>query len=169
MRPVMNEHRPAVQLACPYQLVKYVPSFARRSTFGVGCPSVAPPPLMYPKSDQPVSSVIRMTTLGFLSAACAETAASAAISGTAHCVSIFSFIVCSVVRVSLGFFLFAFWFRVLFSSEPLIFAAFKFSSPVARRLSERRRAARSREKVCAGRPRSRRLWPGLVFSIRHAQ
>ena len=40
--------------------------------FGVGCPSVAPPPLMYPKSDQPMSSVIRMRTLGFLSAACAR-------------------------------------------------------------------------------------------------
>jgi hypothetical protein len=44
MRPVMNDARPAVQLAWPYQLVKTAPSFAMRSTLGVGCPRDAPPP-----------------------------------------------------------------------------------------------------------------------------
>jgi len=43
MRPVMNEERPAVQLACPYQLVKVAPSSAILSTFGVGWPSALPP------------------------------------------------------------------------------------------------------------------------------
>jgi hypothetical protein len=37
--PVMNEPRPAVQLACPYQFVKSAPSLAMRSTFGVGWPN----------------------------------------------------------------------------------------------------------------------------------
>ena len=44
MRPVMNEARPAVQLAWPYQVVKVAPSLAMRSTFGVGWPRLAPPP-----------------------------------------------------------------------------------------------------------------------------
>jgi hypothetical protein len=44
MRPVMKEARPAVQLAWPYQLVNVAPSWAMRSTFGVGWPSVVPPP-----------------------------------------------------------------------------------------------------------------------------
>jgi len=39
MRRIMNEARPAVQLASPYQLVKTAPSCATQSTFGVGCPS----------------------------------------------------------------------------------------------------------------------------------
>ena len=43
MRPVMNEERPAVQLAWPYQLVNIAPSLAIRSMFGVGCPRAAPP------------------------------------------------------------------------------------------------------------------------------
>src|SRR4051812_23255442 len=64
MRPVMNEARPAVQLACPYQLVKTAPSFANLSTLGVGCPSVMPPPEYGPKSFQPVSSVMSTTILG---------------------------------------------------------------------------------------------------------
>src|SRR5262252_8235788 len=64
IRPVMNDARPAVQLAWPYQLVKTAPSFAILSRFGVGCPSVAPPPEYAPKSFQPVSSVISMTMLG---------------------------------------------------------------------------------------------------------
>src|SRR5262249_50736116 len=38
MRPVMNEARPAVQLAWPYQHVNIAPSLAIRSTFGVGWP-----------------------------------------------------------------------------------------------------------------------------------
>jgi hypothetical protein len=65
IRPVMNEARPAVQLACPYQLVKTAPSLAIRSIFGVGWPSELPPPLYAPKSFQPVSSVISITMLGF--------------------------------------------------------------------------------------------------------
>src|SRR5262245_5402518 len=69
MRPVMNEARPAVQLACPYQDVNIAPSLAMRSTFGVGWPRAAPPPEYAPKSFQPVSSVISMTMLGFLSPA----------------------------------------------------------------------------------------------------
>src|ERR1700747_2740824 len=36
IRPVINEARPAVQLACPYQLVKTAPSLAMRSTLGSG-------------------------------------------------------------------------------------------------------------------------------------
>src|SRR5271157_828957 len=63
-RPVRNEARPAVQLACPYQLVKTAPSLAMRSTLGVGCPRAAPPPEYAPKSPHPVSSVISMTMLG---------------------------------------------------------------------------------------------------------
>ena len=43
MRPVMNEERPAVQLAWPYQLVNSAPSLAKRSMFGVGWPRVPPP------------------------------------------------------------------------------------------------------------------------------
>jgi hypothetical protein len=43
-RPVRNEARPAVQLACPYQEVNTAPSLAMRSTFGVGWPRPAPPP-----------------------------------------------------------------------------------------------------------------------------
>jgi arylsulfatase A-like enzyme len=42
-RPVMNEARPAVQLAWPYQSVNTTPSLATRSIFGVGWPSPAPP------------------------------------------------------------------------------------------------------------------------------
>ncbi len=63
-RPVMNDARPAVQLAWPYQLVKTAPSLATRSTLGVGWPKFSPPPYA-PKSFQPVSSVIKMTTFGF--------------------------------------------------------------------------------------------------------
>src|SRR5262249_51789128 len=44
MRPVINEQRPAVQLAWPYQQVNMAPSLAIRSTFGVGWPRAAPPP-----------------------------------------------------------------------------------------------------------------------------
>jgi hypothetical protein len=44
MRPVMNEARPAVQLAWPYQFVNTAPSRVMRSMFGVGWPSAAPPP-----------------------------------------------------------------------------------------------------------------------------
>jgi hypothetical protein len=40
----MNEARPAVQLAWPYQSVKTAPSLAMRSMFGVGWPRLAPPP-----------------------------------------------------------------------------------------------------------------------------
>jgi hypothetical protein len=36
MRPVINDERPAVQLACPYQSVNTAPSLAIRSMFGVG-------------------------------------------------------------------------------------------------------------------------------------
>src|SRR5271166_4097976 len=76
MRPVWNEARPAVQLAWPYQLVNIAPSLARRSMFGVGWPRAAPP--MYtPKSLQPTSSAISMTTLGFFSWACTLDAGSA--------------------------------------------------------------------------------------------
>src|SRR6516225_2157805 len=70
-RPVRNDARPAVQLAWPYQFVKVAPSFVILSTFGVGWPSVAPPFVYAPKSFQPVSSVMSMTILGDLSAACA--------------------------------------------------------------------------------------------------
>src|SRR5712692_1594928 len=66
IRPVMNDARPAVQLAWPYQLVNSAPSLAMRSTFGVGCPRAAPPPVYAPKSFQPVSSVMSMTMFGFL-------------------------------------------------------------------------------------------------------
>ena len=60
----MNEARPAVQLACPYQFVKVAPSLAIRSILGVGWPRPKPPPEYAPKSFQPVSSVISMTMLG---------------------------------------------------------------------------------------------------------
>src|ERR1035441_5700390 len=66
----MNEARPAVQLACPYQLVKTAPSFAILSMLGVGWPRFAPPSEYAPKSFHPVSSVMSMTMLGF-SAVCA--------------------------------------------------------------------------------------------------
>ena len=69
MRPVMNDARPAVQLAWPYQLVNTAPSLAIRSTFGVGWPSTDPPSEYAPKSFQPVSSVMSMTTFGL---ACAR-------------------------------------------------------------------------------------------------
>src|SRR5262245_52106491 len=61
MRPVMNEARPAVQLAWPYQLVNTAPSLAIRSTLGVGWPRAAPPPALRPgrgspaAPDQPIS------------------------------------------------------------------------------------------------------------------
>src|SRR5262249_47260766 len=72
IRPVMKEARPAVQLACPYQLVKTAPSFAMRSRLGVGWPKNAPPPEYAPKSFHPVSSVMSMTMLGLSElAACA--------------------------------------------------------------------------------------------------
>src|SRR5215469_4194374 len=66
MRPVINEARPAVQLAWPYQLVKTAPSLAILSMLGVGWPRVAPPPEYAPKSFHPVSSVMSMTMLGLL-------------------------------------------------------------------------------------------------------
>ena len=43
-RPVMNEARPAVQLACPYHSVNVVPSAASWSRFGVGALRALPPP-----------------------------------------------------------------------------------------------------------------------------
>src|SRR5215471_6283027 len=64
MRPVIKEARPAVQLACPYQLVNTAPSLAMRSMFGVGWPCANPPPEYAPKSFHPVSSVISMTIFG---------------------------------------------------------------------------------------------------------
>src|SRR6476659_5488677 len=65
IRPVMNEARPAVQLAWPYHCVKRAPSFIIRSMFGVGAPRVSPPPKA-PGSPQPMSSQKMTTTLGFL-------------------------------------------------------------------------------------------------------
>src|SRR6516164_2024208 len=73
MRPVIKEARPAVQLACPYQLVKTAPSLAMRSTLVVGWPRVAPPPEYAPKSFHPVSSVMSITMLGLLFWATLET------------------------------------------------------------------------------------------------
>src|SRR6476620_11000717 len=70
MRPVMNEARPAVQLAWPYHCVKRAPSAIIRSMFGVGAPRVSPPPKA-PGSPQPISSQKMTTTLGFLVWACA--------------------------------------------------------------------------------------------------
>src|SRR6476660_6428955 len=64
MRPVMNEARPAVQLAWPYHVVKRAPSAAMRSMCGVGAPRVSPPPKQ-PGSPQPMSSQKMTTTLGF--------------------------------------------------------------------------------------------------------
>src|ERR1035438_3079386 len=66
----MNDARPAVQLAWPYQPVKTAPSLAILSMLGVGWPRLAPPSEYAPKSFHPVSSVMSMTMLG-LSAVCA--------------------------------------------------------------------------------------------------
>src|SRR5215831_7197192 len=72
IRPVLNDARPAVQLAWPYQLVKSAPSLASLSRLGVGCPSARPPPVYAPRSSHPVSSLMRTRMLGFF-AACAST------------------------------------------------------------------------------------------------
>src|SRR6476661_1152424 len=70
IRPVINEARPAVQLAWPYHCVKRAPSAIIRSMFGVGAPRVSPPPNA-PGSPQPMSSQKMTTTLGFFVWACA--------------------------------------------------------------------------------------------------
>ena len=82
MRPVMNEARPAVQLAWPYQLVNTAPSW-RDAVDVRGRMAEVRAPAIAPKSFQPVSSVISMTMLGFF-CAYAGVAAAAAITATAN-------------------------------------------------------------------------------------
>src|SRR5215469_17414097 len=84
IRPVMKEALPAVQLACPYQVVNRRPSAAILSRFGVGAPRVSPPPYA-PRSPQPTSSPIITMTFGFLCAvACGVPAQSAQRQGIAQ-------------------------------------------------------------------------------------
>src|SRR5262245_47470396 len=68
IRPVTKDARPAVQLACPYQVVNRTPSADMRSKFGVGAPRVSPPPYA-PRSPHPTSSPMITMTLGFVCAA----------------------------------------------------------------------------------------------------
>src|SRR5439155_6933248 len=70
MRPVMNEARPAVQLAWPYQLVNVAPSLAMRLIFGVGLAEARASARVRTEVAQPVSSVISITILGRFSWAC---------------------------------------------------------------------------------------------------
>src|SRR4029077_10844046 len=108
MRPVMNEARPAVQLAWPYHCVKRAPSAIIRSMLGVGAPRVSPPPNA-PGSPQPMSSQKMTTTLGFLVCACvgatAHKSAAAAISSDKQLMIGFLFMVVSFRVV----FLFLVW------------------------------------------------------------
>src|SRR4029077_1157216 len=89
MRPVINEARPAVQLACPYHCVKRAPSAIIRSMLGVGAPRVSPPPKA-PGSPQPMSSQKMMTTLGFL--VCAKELAVETAKATTQNTAIASFV-----------------------------------------------------------------------------
>src|SRR5258707_9565335 len=58
IRPVMNEARPAVQLAWPYQLVNMAPSLAMRSMLGrfACCASAGPPSAARAARTRPAAS-----------------------------------------------------------------------------------------------------------------